>query len=65
MKRYFHNVNLKSRYYVFVPYDHFENMKHRLDVTLTTKVNRFMNVTLNGIGIYDKTISDKIQGSQS
>ncbi|AMQ00995.1 hypothetical protein AY601_4144 [Pedobacter cryoconitis] len=64
-KDIFHNVNLKSRYYVFVPYDHFENMKHRLDVTLTTKVNRFMNVTLNGVGIYDKTISDRIQGSQS
>ncbi|WP_183881712.1 DUF3078 domain-containing protein [Pedobacter cryoconitis] len=64
-KDIFHNVNLKSRYYVFVPYDEVENMKHRLDVTLTTKVNRFMNVTLNGVGIYDKTISSKIQGSQS
>jgi hypothetical protein len=64
-KEVLHNLTVKSRYNIFVPYDNFENLTQRLDVTLTAKVNRFMNVTLNGVGIYDKTISNKIQGSQS
>jgi len=64
-KEVFQNITLKTRYNIFVPYDHFENLTQRLDVTVTAKVNRFMNVTLNGVGIYDKSISTRIQGSQS
>ncbi|MGY0039603.1 DUF3078 domain-containing protein [Pedobacter sp. NJ-S-72] len=64
-KDIFQNVNLKSRYEIFVPYNNFEFMRHRLDVTMTAKVNRFMNVSLTGVGLYDKTTSNKIQGSQS
>ena len=64
-KDIFQNVNLKSRYEIFVPYNNFEFMRHRLDVTMTAKVNRFMTVSLTGVGLYDKTTSNKIQGSQS
>ena len=65
-KDVFENVNLKVRYALFVPYDQIDYTSHRLDVAVTAKVNRFMNVSLTGVGLYDKnTGTDKIQGSQT
>lgn len=64
-KDIFPNVNLKTRYAVFVPYDQVDYTSHRLDVALTAKVNRFINVSMTGVGLYDKNTAAKIQGSQT
>jgi len=59
------NVNLKTRYAVFAPYDNFGYIDHRLDIAVTAKVNRFMNVSFTGVGLYDRDTDSKIQGSQT
>lgn len=64
-KDIFQNVNLKARYNVFLPYDQIGYTSHRLDVAVTAKVNRFMNVSMTGVGLYDKNVDAKIQGSQT
>ena len=58
------NVNLKMRYNLFMPYNEIDYTSHRLDVTLTAKVNRLINVSITGVGLYDKNVTSKIQGSQ-
>jgi len=49
------NVNLKSRYMMFANYDTFEpkTLDHRLDLDIVAKVNKFINVGLGGILVYD------------
>lgn len=64
-KEIFHNLNLKTRYMIFVPYDKIAYTNHRLDVELRAKVNRSINVTLTGVGLYDRNTAAKIQGSQT
>jgi len=64
-KEIMHNLNLKTRYMVFVPYDKIAFTNHRLDVELRARVNRFMNVTVTGVGLYDRNTAAKIQGSQT
>lgn len=64
-KEIFQNITLKSRYNMFIPYDNFGHIDHRLDVNVTAKVNRFMNVSVTGVGLYDRDTDSKIQGSQT
>ena len=64
-KDIFENVNLKTRYLLFIPYDALDKTNHRLDVAVTAKVNRYMNVSVTGVGLYDKKTAAKIQGSQT
>ena len=64
-KDIFKNTNLKARYAMFIPYDNLGHIDHRLDVALTAKINRFMNVSLVGVGLYDRDQDLKIQGSQT
>ncbi|RZL00071.1 MAG: hypothetical protein EOO89_30695, partial [Pedobacter sp.] len=64
-KDIFENTNLKAKYNMFIPYDNFGHIDHRLDVTLTARVNRFMNVTLTGVGLYDRDTDRKIQANQT
>ncbi|ADY53634.1 hypothetical protein Pedsa_3095 [Pseudopedobacter saltans DSM 12145] len=60
------NMNLKARYMMFVAYDKLSQIDHRLDATLTAKVNRMVNVTINGTALYDNNSGDgKIQSMQS
>lgn len=59
------NVNLKARYNLFAPYNEIDYTAHRLDLTLTAKVNRLINVSITGVGMYDKNVTAKIQGSQT
>ncbi len=47
------NLNLKSRYNLFADYKELKNPDHRLDVTLSAKVTKLVNVTLTGIMLYD------------
>ncbi len=59
------NINLKARYLIFFPYDTPFKMTHRIDATLTAKINRLINVTLNGTLLYDPNTSRTIQAYQS
>jgi hypothetical protein len=49
------NVNLKWRYVMFANYETLElkTIDHRLDMNITAKVNKFVNVNLGGILLYD------------
>ncbi|KQR71823.1 DUF3078 domain-containing protein [Pedobacter sp. Leaf176] len=67
-KDIFTNTNLKARYAMLIPYENFRysRIDHRLDIALTAKINRFMNTSLTGIGLFDRdTGTDNIQGSQT
>ncbi|HUH32553.1 MAG TPA: DUF3078 domain-containing protein [Daejeonella sp.] len=59
------NVNLKSRYVMFANYEHLKAIDHRLDVTVTARVNRLINVALSGVVLYDDDTGNKIQASQT
>ncbi|MDB5013832.1 MAG: hypothetical protein JWQ25_2034 [Daejeonella sp.] len=59
------NINLKSRYALFANYKRLNHIDHRLDVTLSAKVNKLINVSIAAIALYDDDTSDKIQSSQS
>lgn len=59
------NTILKAKYNMFIPYDDFNSIDHRLDVVVTAKVNKFMNVSLTGVVLYDKDMDLKVQSSQA
>jgi hypothetical protein len=60
------NVNLKWRYLLFANYETLaaKTIDHRLDVLLTAKVNRFLNVNLGAILLYDVDQDKDVQYSQ-
>lgn len=58
------NMNLQARYALFIPYNNFSHITHRLDATLAARVNRLINVTLNGTVLYDITTNREVQASQ-
>lgn len=60
------NVNLKWRYVMYANYETLEGktIDHRLDLLLTAKVNRFLNVTLGGVLLYDYDQDTEVQLSQ-
>jgi hypothetical protein len=58
------NMNLQARYALFIPYNNFSHTTHRLDATLAARVNRLINVTLNGTLLYDITTNQSVQASQ-
>ncbi|WP_243650997.1 DUF3078 domain-containing protein [Hymenobacter gummosus] len=66
-KEIMQNVNLKGRYLLFANYQElaFKNIDHRLELALTAKVNRYINVALTGIALYDRDQDARIQGSQT
>jgi hypothetical protein len=61
------NLNLKWRYVMFANYQTLEakTIDHRLDIGLTAKVNKFMNVSLGAIMLYDYDQDSGIQLSQA
>lgn len=59
------NTILKAKYNMFIPYDDFGQIDHRLDMTATAKLNRFLNVSLTGVVLYDKDMDLKVQRSQA
>ncbi|MEO5910041.1 MAG: DUF3078 domain-containing protein [Pelobium sp.] len=59
------NLNLKSRYLLFAAYEKLTGIDQRLDVTLTAKVNKLINVTVGATALYDDDFSGDIQYSQS
>ncbi|RZK41536.1 MAG: DUF3078 domain-containing protein [Pedobacter sp.] len=64
-KEVFTNVMLKTRYNMFIPYDNFGHIDHRLDINMVAKVNRYMNVSMTAVGLYDRDTDQKIQASQN
>lgn len=64
-KEVFTNTVLKSRYQMFIPYDRpLAHIDHRLDLAITSKLNRLMNVSLTCVGLFDKDNDTQIQASQ-
>jgi hypothetical protein len=59
------NTNLKARYLIFIPYDTPFKMTHRVDATLTARVNRLINVAITGTILYDPNNDSRIQAYQS
>lgn len=66
-KDIFKNVNLKWRYLLFANYETFsgKTIDHRLDLTVTAKVNQFINVSIGGIMLYDYDQDKDVQLSQA
>lgn len=66
-KDIFPNVNLKWRYLLFANYStlSFKNIDHRMDIGLTAKVNKFINVSLSSIVLYDSDQDTDVQLSQA
>lgn len=64
-KEIFKNIVLKTKYNMFIPYDNFGHIDHRLDIGLIAKINRAMNVSITGVGLYDRDTDSKLQGSQT
>ena len=60
------NVNLKARYLLFANYRNLtpREIDHRLDVALTAKVGKYVNVAVNGIALYDFDQDPGVQYSQ-
>lgn len=59
------NLNLKARFSAFANYETLDAIDTRLDMILTAKINRFINVNLTGTAMYDQDMDYKIQYSQS
>ncbi|GHB71387.1 DUF3078 domain-containing protein [Persicitalea jodogahamensis] len=59
------NVNLKFRYLMFASYQDLRSIDNRLDAMLTAKINKYWNVNLGAIVIYDDDQSNQIQLAQS
>lgn len=60
------NVNLKWRYMMYANYETLEakTIDHRLDLMLSVKAGRFVNIGLGGIMLYDFDQDDDVQISQ-
>ena len=61
------NINLKCRYVMFANYQTLEAKKidHRVDINLTAKVNKYINVSIGGIFLYDYDQDINAQYSQA
>lgn len=59
------NLHLSARYALFIPYvQPFAYTTQRLDATLTAKVNRLINVSMNATVLYDKNTSTGVQATE-
>ncbi len=61
------NVGLKWRYILFADYQNLsiDQLYHRLDLNLTAKLGRFVNVNLGAILLYDHSQDNSVQFSQT
>jgi hypothetical protein len=59
------NVNLKLRYSAFAGYEDLEAIDNRIDLTLTAKINKYINVNLSAIGLYDQDQDYEFQYSEA
>ncbi|MCF2496043.1 DUF3078 domain-containing protein [Dyadobacter chenhuakuii] len=59
------DVNLKFRYLMFSSFKRPGNIDNRLDAMLTAKINKYVNVNLGAIMLYDDDQSNKVQFAQA
>ncbi len=59
------NINLKFRYQFFADYRNLAATDHRIDLTLTGKINNLVNANLSGVILYDQDQDNRIQYSQA
>ncbi|WP_353719067.1 DUF3078 domain-containing protein [Dyadobacter sp. 676] len=59
------DVNLKFRYLMFSTFHDPLEIDNRLDAQLTAKINKYVNVNLGAIVVYDRDQSSKIQFAQA
>jgi hypothetical protein len=61
------NANLKARYVLFANYEtlNIQKIDHRLDLTITAKVNKYISVSFGGIVIYDYDQDSGVQYNQN
>lgn len=61
------NFAINTRYQMFANYETlaFKTIDHRLDVTMITKMTRFIDVTFTSINVYDIDMDPGIQFSQT
>jgi hypothetical protein len=61
------NINLKWRYVMFANYETLDlkTIDHRLDLNITAKVNKFVNVNIGSILLYDFDQDSGLQVSQA
>lgn len=59
------DVNLKFRYQGFANIRTLDAIDHRLDASITAKVNKYVNVNLGMIAIFDKDQDASVQFAQS
>jgi hypothetical protein len=59
------NMHLNVRYALFIPYGKpLDYVTHRVDMVLAARVNRLINVTINGTMLYDKTTAKDVQATE-
>ncbi|MFD0795521.1 DUF3078 domain-containing protein [Mucilaginibacter litoreus] len=60
------NMHLNARYEMFIPYGQpLSYTRHRLDAVLAAKVNRLINVSINGTLLFDKNTGiNDLQGTE-
>lgn len=59
------NISLKARYMAFANYETLRAIDSRLDVSLTARVTKIVNVNLTGTVLYDEDMDYKIQYTQA
>jgi len=60
------NVHLNARYTLFIPYQQaLAYTSHRVDATLTAKVNKLIAMTITGTFLYDKNTAPQPQGTEA
>ncbi len=60
------NLTLKAKYLGYYNYEKdFDNMDHRIDAVIEAKVNKLINVSLNGIVVYDTDQDKDVQWNQA
>ncbi|WP_374948521.1 DUF3078 domain-containing protein [Mucilaginibacter sp.] len=59
------NMHFNARYDMFIPYQQpLSYVRHRFDAILAAKVNRLINVSINGTLLFDKNTSNSVQGTE-
>ncbi|RYZ99363.1 MAG: DUF3078 domain-containing protein [Sphingobacteriaceae bacterium] len=59
------NIHLNTRYAIFIPYGRPMNfINHRLDVSIIAKVNKLINMSINGTAVYNEDAAAGIQATE-
>ena len=59
------NISINAKYQLYANYKTLDAIDHRIDVTLTAKINRYLSTTLAVIALYDEDFSKDWQLQQT